>query len=543
MTKTKVKATQEEVPIKSKKAVKAETKEVHVVKATLDTTTKKRKPTAVVETTEPVELLETKIKGKKNKKAAVTTGAEEVVESSTEVDTSVVEDTGVQADEVVDAAPESKKRQKVNKAEKQSKLLQQTLNVDKNGLSIMPVRVRRMLLDVVFNQRNRVAEKELTTHKDALLEASNLKEGYLSFHGFTQETLTYLRELINTHLDVERVKYERRRVKSLVEASPRDSNNKPVLSGQLQDLIDATRQLAKSNSGVSSTALYQQFDKKFYKEFTEAQRIYNLTGEEAYKFYRSLVSRDKIRLNLSGNLKLTAFIELVLKHFVAQANISCVVNGKSTLNLGNMVGATLGDNYLFSVVGNLSVWSAATKYSAEQATTKQKKSDTTTVDVPVSESTKTVPTFVDVDQLNPNNKFKYNSYVVDLCKNVSRSLLTTPPTNVNYTTALSQQELSSVYGSVKISSEFRSLCNQVLLELLHSIGNILKVIISTGKDRTITSGTVDALIHTYHLAFNLTDQLGATYSNVNAMTSAFNNAQTTLRAAKSAVASKTQSVE
>jgi hypothetical protein len=256
-----------------------------------------------------------------------------------------------------------------------------------------------------------------------------------------------------------------------------------------------------------------------------------LTGEEAYRFYKSLISRDKIRLNLAGNLKLTAFIELVLKHVVAQASVSCVANGKTTINLSNMAGlqSVAAGSYLFPIAGNLSVWGSALSWQSTKLveSSKQKKSDVVATDKEskVRESTKTVPVFVDLARLNPNNKFKYNSYIVDLCKNVSRTLITTPPTS-------GETQLASAFSAVKVSGEFRNLCNQLLIELLHSVGSILKVIINTGKDRTITTGTVDALIQTYHLAFNLTDKLQNTLTNVNDLVGAYNTAQTTLKANK-----------
>jgi hypothetical protein len=541
MSKAKVKATQEEVQVKTKKSTKIEVKEVHVAgratSATAETASKKRKD--VVAEASPVEQLDTKLKGKRGKKAQQ--DSEVSGETGTTAPIEVVAATTQGVDDGVShtTATAEKKKPKVAKVEKPSKLLQQVLNVDKNGLSIMPIRVRRMLLDVVLNQKNKTAEKELSQHKDALLEASNLKEGYLSYHGFTGETLTYLRELVNVHLDGERTKFERRKVKSLVDACPRDTNGKAVVPAQLQELLDTSRQLVKTNAG-GLTGLYQQYDKKFYKDFTESHRINNLTGEDAYRFYKSLISRDKIRLNLSGNLKLTAFVELVLRHVVAQASVSCVANGKTTLNISNMAGSQLvaAESYLFPIAGNLSTWGSALSWLATKSkeSTKQKK-EVATDGTATTESTKTVPTFVDLGRLNPNNKFKYNSYIVDLCKNVSRSFITTPPTGA--TTGETQVDLAAAFGTVKISGEFRNVCNQLLIELLHSVGNILKVIINTGKDRTITAGTVDALIQTYHLAFNLTDNLPTTLSTVNGLVGAYNTAQATLKANKANKAEST----
>jgi hypothetical protein len=411
------------------------------------------------------------------------------------------------AEPLVVAADKKGRKKTVEKTPKQKPEKVTTpvvLSVDKNGLSIMPVRVKRLLLDVVFNRSFRLADKELVANKDALLEASNLKEGYLSFHGFTQPTLTYLRGLLADHLASERTKFERKKLKALVDECPKDEAGKPVVSATLQELINATKLSAKNNESVQS--LYEGFNKKFYKEFTVQQKIYNLTGEEGFKFYRSLIARDKVRMNVQANLRLTGFFELVLKHLITKASSACVVNGKTTVNYSNMSGVGTDATYLASIVESLNTWNAALSWQTGGRVT-----DDTTKKTPVS--------FVDLEKLNPGNKFKLYSYVVDICKNVSRELADSHSTD-------------EAYSNVKTSGEFRNLCNQILLELVHSAGNILKVITSTGRDRTVTVGTVDALIQTYHLAFNLTNRVQDTLTELDTLTETFTTLQSTLKASK-----------
>jgi hypothetical protein len=373
-----------------------------------------------------------------------------------------------------------------------------SLVVDKTGLSINPGRIRRLLLDVILNSKNRVVDKELKEHKKMLLEASNLKEGYLSYHGFTQGTLEYLRDLVNSHLTSERVKYERRVIKDLL------SKETPV-SETLQTLLESRKRLLKEEPSVNLVTLYEKYDKKFYKNYNEQSRIYGLTGEDAYKFYRSLVSRDRISINYSGNLRLTCFLELVLKHLVSHASTSCVINNKLTLNFNTMDNSLVENNYLVKIVQNLHSWNTALSWHKNGR----------------SEGSKEVPNFVNVDVLNPGNKFRSNSYVVDVFKNVSRGLSMSPP-SLSYPETVQQQKLSSLFESVKLSTEFKQLCGQILLEVVHCIGNILKIILSAGKDRTITSSVINSMIKTYHVTLNETNNLETTNLELDRMVSTFN---------------------
>lgn len=444
-----------------------------------------------------------------------------------------------------DKAVKSKKKSEGEVAESSSKKSakpkvakkQVPLSVDKNGLSFSPGRIRRLLLDVVFNRRYRVADKELKDHHKALLEASNLKEGYLSYHEFSTETHEYLRELFNAHLETERSKYERKTVKELLNKCPKDDADKRIVPEALQALLDARKQHLKDNPNGDLAPVYEKYDKKFYSGFNEAKRVYGLAGKEAFQFYRSLISRDKVRMNTAGNLRLTCFLELVLRHLVAQASVACVRNGKSTINLGNMSTSLVDSNYLFSLVSNLGAWNSAVAWHnngrpmPESPNVAKKVKGKKAEEPEPEQAAKSLPLFVNVEALNPGTKFRSNSYVVDICKNVSRELIANPPA-VSYPDAVNQQNLNTLYETVKISKEFRVLCNQIVLELVHSIGNILHVIINTGRDHTVTAATVNALVQTYHVVFNQTDRLADTFDELDRMTATYTETQSKLSASR-----------
>ncbi len=244
--------------------------------------------------------------------------------------------------------------------DKKTKVLE--LNVDRFGLSIAPGRVRRLLLDVVLNQQHRHVEKELKSHKDTLLEASNLKEGYMSYHGFSKETREYLREQFNRHVKNEKTKYERKQLKELLSACPLDESKKRVIPEQLHTLLETRKQLLKDEPNTDVSPLFEQYDKKYYKNFTEVNRIFSLTGEDAYKFYQSLVSRSKIRLNYSGNLRLTCYLELVLRQLLSQMLYNCASSNKTTVNFTSMAGSPLPENYLLLLVNTLTSWTTALEW-------------------------------------------------------------------------------------------------------------------------------------------------------------------------------------
>ena len=486
------------------------------------------------------------VKESKNKKSSKCTDAKEVVQclvddkksnkkKSVEVEVEVEPKPAKKPKSTKKAAEtevdnKAKKQEKSKKVDKSATPLAQprTLLVDKNGLSLAPSRIKRLLLDVVFNRRYRVAIKELNDHKTALIEASNLKEGYLSYHGFTTETLEYFKELQSNHFTKEQTKYERKKVKELINSCSVDENKKRDVPEPLQTLVDLCKQTLLNDHNASLKQLYEKFDKNFYQEFTVVKDTHNLTGIEAFKFYKSLITRDKIRMNYNGNLRLTCFLELLLRHVVSQASTACVNSGKSTVQFSNMHNSVATDNYLFPVVSNLSAWSSAVSWqtggrqapATDQPTEKGKKNSKKSEDpLPVVSPSKVVPDFINVDSLNPDKKFKCNSYIVDICRYVVRLLATSQPN-------------ADLYESVKVSSEFRNLCNQVLLELVYSTGNILRIMMNTSRDHTVSANMVDALVHTYHVAFNQTQYVKSTLKELDTIALAYNKKQSEAKAAK-----------
>ena len=487
---------------KSKKASKhADAKEV----APRLTDDKKSKNVAETETpkkSKKVEVAETETP-KKSKKVEVAE-TETPKKSKRVADTENVE-TPKKSKKTVDAVKVETLKKTKKSAETVALSQTRTLLVDKNGLSLAPSRIKRLVLDVVFNRRFRVAIKELNDHKDTLLEASNLKEGYLSYHGFTQETLDYFRELQNNYFTKEQTKFERKKVKELLNSCPVDDDKKRTVPATLQNLVDLCKQTLLNDHTASLKNIYEKFDKNFYKEFTVVKDTYNLTGLDAFKFYKSLITRNKIRMNYNGNLRLTCFLELLLRHLVTQASTSCVNKGKSTVQFNNMHNPTVTDNYLFPVVSNQAAWTSAVAWQAGG------RLAPVTEDQQVLSPSKVVPDFINTTLLNPDNKFKCNSYVVDICRYVDRTL---------------------AGETVKVSSEFRNLCNQVLLELVHNAANILRIIMNTSRDHTVSANMVDALVNIYHVAFNQTHLVDSTLTELDSLSLAYNKKQADAKAAK-----------
>jgi hypothetical protein len=238
-------------------------------------------------------------------------------------------------------------------------------------------------------------------------------------------------------------------------------------------------------------------------------------------------------MNYNGNLRLTCFLELLLRHVVSQASTACVNSGKTTVQFSNMHNSVATDNYLFPIVSNLSAWSSAVLWQTggrqapvtEQPTEKGKKNAKKSDDLlQVASPSKVVPNFINTDLLNPDNKFKCNSYIVDICRHVGRTLASQQQAT--------GQPNAELYESVKVSTEFRNLCHQVLLELVHSAGNILRIMMNTSRDHTVSANMVDALVHTYHVAFNQTQHVDATLKELDTISLTYNKIQTEARAAK-----------
>lgn len=389
------------------------------------------------------------------------------------------------------------------------------LNVDKKGISLQPSNVKNMLLNFVFNGSSIKAESELKEHEAELLNESNLKNGYESFHKFSESTQNYIRELRQTYLNQKRVQYERRVVNSLIR------ENRESLPANLDKLLKDRRQLLKQSPNTSLRDLYTKYDKHFYDNFTEESVINNYAGEKAYHFYKGLINKNKIRLNEASRNRLTYFLELVLTHLISNASITCILNKKDKLNIANLSKFSKNESFhLHSIVENLNAWRNAFNQTTNNIIEEQ---DSETGKI----KRKRLFRFIDMDRLNPNNKYKFKGQVSDIYNNVNRSFSSNPPKLEH--SELNTKEITESFSTLKLSGEFNELCAQVLIELIHNIGDVLKAILRTRKDRTIDENLVNAIINTYHISFNSSDKFEETQQELNRLNKSYIKAQEILK--------------
>lgn len=440
----------------------------------------------------------------KKKKTTTSTESNSAVESSNK--------------SLTESNPDKKSRKQTTKKSLKKDHAARLLIADKNGISLAPVRIRNIILNVVFNRQAITAEAELKVHEKELLVASNLKNGYESFHKFTEDTRNYIKELRHNYLRNKRTQYERSELAKLTKA---EKGTKKVLPDDVVNLLNKKRSLLKLNSEASLTDLFTSFNKDFYDGFTEKEIIDKYTGETAFKFYKSLISKDKIRLSDESRLRLTCFLELILKQFVSQTNINCVQSGNKTINLKSLNADNYSNHtYLSVIVNNLQVWRNAMDWElhGRNKQIEQLKNN------PDGNKKVVVPSFVDVDRVNPNNKYKLKSFIVDICRNVNRHLVDSPPKG-KYPETLNKQNITETFASLNMSNDFKEFCTQTMLELIYNFGSTLRTILRTRKDRTVDKNLVDAVISAYHISFSETDNLEKTFHSLDKMAGAFYKAQ------------------
>ena len=373
---------------------------------------------------------------------------------------------------------------------------------NKTGLSLAPIRVKNMLVNL-FNNRALVAESEFKAFSQELLEASNLKDGYISFHGFSAETRSYLKELLDSHLTLKRTQFERKALKEIIK-----EHDKANLPAELTDLLETRKAIMRENPQSDLSSLYKKYNKNFYKSFTEESDVFNLAGKDAFTFYKSLIARDKIRMNESSRVRLTCFIELTMRHFIRDSFIACVLNEKKNVNTTTMQRSTL--SYLTKLVHNLSTWGALSR------------------DV-VGLSPEQLLEFTDLSTINPDNKFKFKTYIVDMCKSVHAELVANPP-DITYPDSV--KDVARVFGSLVISNEFKEFCTQSLVQLLYNLGVSVLTVMKTMKERCLDSDTVDSIIKVVHVVFNVDNLYKTTVSTLDKMGKKFTDSQKLLKIQK-----------
>lgn len=348
---------------------------------------------------------------------------------------------------------------------------------DTQGLNLSIAKVKNIIADHCVNKEITTALKEMKAARVFKEEGS--KEFTFKLTSLSAETLDFL-DLCHADItEANGVAHSKKVVKEMDEDRLAEYNEK-----KKQALAEF-----ESNKKVDGLFTQDKFDlNKFNLEFDsefyagmedDADSWKELKNEELYAHCVSTVTKNKIRFNSESKIFITAFTEYIIKQLVINGTTNCVNEKKKIIKLRHGLEKILPNFTLFTFVTNTIAYRNYLANLNEEASEKETPVDDAESDVEKEETGK-VP------------QFKY--YVSELCREVRMQLSNSDEE--------AEDATLSKYNQTSVSKEFKQFCSDVVIELLHIFGNVLKTEVITRNVKTVNYDIVSALIYNAHIFHN-----------------------------------------
>lgn len=387
--------------------------------------------------------------------------------------------------EVEPVEQKSTKRAKTQSVEKVAKKVNNKPTIaDLCGLNLSVAKVKNVISNHCINRETFLVLRELKSHRVSNDDASSFT---FSLEGLSSRTIEYLNTSRDNDVLNQKLAYSKRVVKAMDTQTLEDYN--VARKHSMQNHHKAQKDTHLFNlSEFDLISFNSQWDPSFYNDFTTTDHS-SMNQMELYKYYTDLVNKNKIRFNSESKLFITAFVEHVVKQLVTNGVVSCIHSGKKILQLEHALDRSV-EGYaerfpLSPIVSNLTSYKRVMEEMNKPA------------DSSMSEEVKAPESEESADLRHP---FKY--YISELCRDVRMEL------SKHDLTVKDPSE--SVYNSTSISKSFKLFCSDVVVELLETLGSVLRTEVSARNIKTINYNTINALLSVYHTLYNVESQFDAT---------------------------------
>ena len=377
---------------------------------------------------------------------------------------------------------------KVEKEEKAPKAAKKINNkptlADTCGLNLSLAKVKN-IISAKINLDTTLAAKDIQSliikvqpPKDE--EGGKVTSDYTNFKlsALSAETREYLDLCREELFDLERLEYSRSVTKDMSKgdlvkynAAKRLASAEFIKNQKSGDLF--------SNEKFDLTAFNTSYDKDFYSGMDESKiDLTKLKGAALHEQCMYFINKRKIRFNSESKIFITAFIEYIIKQLVINGTKCCINDKKKIIKLDHAINTILPE---FTMVPFVMSTPSYKKYVADQ-----EQDDEEEEEEDVQE---------DDEVANANRKQQFKYYVSELCRNV-RMELSAEDSDLEDATL-------SKFNQTSVSKVFKQFCSDVIIDLLHMFGNVLKTEIETRNVKTVNYLIISALIQSSHMLHSL----------------------------------------
>lgn len=350
------------------------------------------------------------------------------------------------------------------------------------GLNLSVAKIKNIISSLCINKETFTALKEMKEHRviTSVAGENTAEEFTFSLEGLSRETLAYL-DMCSASLNENKgLLYSRKVIRDMSKedaAIYNEAKRVAVATFQAEQKIGHLFQQFEFNL----TAFNLKHDPTFYDAMPDyAAGWKNLVDKELYTHCVNLVNKNKVRFNSESKIFITAFVEFIVKQLVMNGTKSCIADKKKIIQLSHALDAPSAEFTMFPFISSTLAYK---KYISQQVVD---ASESEADDEPEVE-----PTESDEDVSDRKLQFRY--YVAELCRNVRMELSAQDET----------PDLESKFNQTSVSRRFKQFCSNVIIELLQTFGNILKVEVTSRNVKTVNYAIVGSLLQCSHILHNL----------------------------------------
>jgi hypothetical protein len=351
------------------------------------------------------------------------------------------------------------------------------------GLNLSVAKIKNIISSLCINKETFTALKEMKEHRVITsvtdVDEKKVEEFTFSLEGLSQETLAYL-DMCSVSLNENKGLLYSRKV-------TRDMSKEDAARYNEAKRIAVSAFQAEQKNGhlfqqfeFNLTAFNLKYDSKFYDAMPDYEAGWKtLVNKELYTHCVNLVNKNKVRFNSESKIFITAFVEFIVKQLVVHGTKSCIADKKKIIQLSHALDAPSAEFTMFPFISSTSAYK---KYVSQQVVDAESETD---------DETEVEPTESEDDVSDRKLQFRY--YVAELCRNVRMELSAQDET----------PDLESKFNQTSVSRLFKQFCSNVIIELLQTFGNILKVEVTSRGVKTVNYSTIGALLQTAHILHNI----------------------------------------
>lgn len=370
------------------------------------------------------------------------------------------------------------------------------------GLNISVAKVKNIISNMCINSESFKASQEI---KDARVfsepeKDSEKKQTFkFSLDSLSKETVAFLDKCDATLLEGKKLLYTKEKIKNMdKESRERYTAAKKLSTLEHENIQMNTQLFQKKEFDLDEFNL--SYDSHFYDDF-QTNNWKLLKDEELYSQCTSLLNKVKVRFNSESKIFITAFIERIVEQMVFNGTINCVSNKKKIIKLEHALDVSSDEAKerfgLYPIITTLPSFRKL-KNSGDSEDSENSESlatDAEEEDVAGDSKTESVDATLD-------KKFQFKYYVYELCRSVRMDLAKTD--------AAVEDPILSEYNLTSVSKAFKQFCSDIVIDLLHVFGDVLKVEVETRNVKTVNYNIVGTLLYSTHLLFSLNDELDKT---------------------------------